>query len=78
VGTTMLETELATYQAKLQELTKDEGKFVVIRGEDIRIFDTYEDAIKHGYEQFGLEPFLVKKIASNEPVFHFTRQILPR
>ena len=78
MGTTMLETELATYQAKLQELTKDEGKFVVIRGEDIRIFDTYEDAIKHGYEQFGLEPFLVKKIASNEPVFHFTRQILPR
>ena len=77
MGTIMLENELATYEARLQELKKEEGKFVLIHGEDLKIFDTYEDAIKCGYEQFGLEPFLVKKIASNEPIFHFTRQIIP-
>jgi len=62
-----LEKELATYNEKLPELIPHEGKFVLIQGDNIiDVFGTYEDAIKHGYGQFKLEPFLVKKIASIE------------
>jgi hypothetical protein len=73
-----LETELDTYHAKLPDLKQHEGKFVLIHGNQVvDFFSSYEDAIKSGYQQFALEPFLVKKIASIEPIFHFTRFILP-
>jgi len=73
-----LETELATYHSKLPELKQHEGKFVLIKGDQVvDFFSTYEDAIKGGYQKFGLEPFLVKKVAEVEPIFFFTRHILP-
>ena len=73
-----LETELATYQAKLPQLKEHEGKFVLIHGDQVAdFFSTYEDAIKAGYQKFGLDPFLVKRVASVEPIFFFTRHILP-
>jgi hypothetical protein len=73
-----LETELATYEAKLPELKRHEGKFVLIHGDEVvDFFSTYEDAIKAGYQKFGLESFLVKKVAVTEPIFFFTRHILP-
>jgi hypothetical protein len=69
-----LETELATYHAKLPELKEHEGKYVLIhRDKVIDFFSTYEDAIKSGYQRFELEPFLVKKVAAIEPIFCFTR-----
>lgn len=71
-----LEKELATYQAKLAELKQHEGKFVLIHGDQVvNTFASYEDAIKEGYKQFGLDPFLVKQIHTVEPVFSFTRAI---
>jgi hypothetical protein len=59
-----LEKELETYNRKLQELKADhEGKFVLIHGgEVVEAFSSYEDAIKAGYSQFGLSPFLVKQV----------------
>jgi hypothetical protein len=58
-----LETELATYKAKLEELKAQAGKFVLIHGADVvDVFGAYEDALKAGYAQFGLQPFLVKRI----------------
>jgi len=73
-----LEKELATYRAKLPELKQHEGKFVLIHGEQvIDTFTSYEDALKAGYKQFNLEPFLVKQIQTVEPVFYFTRAINP-
>src|SRR5437660_11909922 len=64
-----LEKELQTYNAKLAELREHEGKFVLIHGSDIvDYFSTYDDAIKEGYQKFGLEPFLVKQIQSLEQV----------
>ena len=69
-----LEKELQTYKEKLPELLADEGKFVLIRGKHIvDVFGTYEDAIKAGYEQFELEPFLVKQIHAMEEVQFVTR-----
>ncbi|MHB1960223.1 MAG: hypothetical protein ACYCO5_14520 [Acidobacteriaceae bacterium] len=73
-----LEKEIATYQAKMPELKEHEGKFVLIRGEEIvDFFSTYEDAIKAGYQKFKLEPFLVKRVLTTEPVLFITRNVLP-
>jgi hypothetical protein len=73
-----LEKEIATYQAKLAQLKEHEGKFVLIH-EDVVVdfFSTYEDAIKAGYQQFQLQPFLVKRVLTTEPVLYITRNILP-
>ena len=42
-------------------VSEGEGKFALIQGDTVAgIWDTYEDAIKEGYQQFGLtKPFLV-------------------
>jgi hypothetical protein len=69
-----LERELETYKNKLPELKQHEGKFVLIKGEEVvDTFATYEDAIKEGYQRFKLEPFLVKQIQSIEQVQFISR-----
>ena len=69
-----LETELATYRSKLPELKDKEGKFVLIRGTEIvDFFSAYDDAIKAGYEKFGLATFLVKQIQLIEQVQFISR-----
>jgi hypothetical protein len=73
-----LETELATYQSSLPTLKDREGKWVLIQGE--RVIDTYssyDDALKAGYKEFGLKPFLVKQILAIEPVFYYSRPLTP-
>ena len=69
-----LERELETYRAKLPELLPDEGKYVVIQGDQIAgIMETYEDALKLAYSRFGLGPFMVKQILAVEPVHYMSR-----
>lgn len=53
------------------------GKYVLIgQGKIVGVWDTYEDALKVGYKQFGLDTrFLVKKIESLEGIQFFTRDI---
>ena len=73
-----LKKELETYKLKLPELMKDEGKFVLIHGDEvIDTFVSYEDAIKEGYKGFGLKPFLVKQIHSIEQVQFISRPLSP-
>ena len=73
-----LEKERETYKNRLPELKEHEGKFVLIHGDQIvDYFAAYEDAIKAGYQQFKLEPFLVRQINAVETVQHVTRHILP-
>jgi len=73
-----LEKELETYRSKLPEIKEHEGKFVLIHGDEIvDFFTSYEDAIKAGYQRFGLEPFLVRQINAVEQVLHVTRHIKP-
>ncbi len=73
-----LEKELETYHQKLAELKEHEGKFVLIKdGKVIDVFGTYEDALKEGYKQFQLEPFLVKQIQTVEQVQYITRLSAP-
>ena len=72
-----LEKELAVYKNKLPELAGDEGKFVLIHGDEVAgVYTSYEDALKDGYARFKLEPFLVKQIQTIEQV-QFISRLLP-
>ena len=65
---------METYNARRDELLPREGEFVVIKGDRIAgIWQTYEDALKAGYNEFKLEPFMVKQILAVEPVHYVTR-----
>jgi hypothetical protein len=69
-----LETELQAYKDKLPTLLGQVGKFALVKGDEIiGVFDSYEAALKIGYEKFKLEPFLVKRIAPAENIAYFTR-----
>jgi hypothetical protein len=69
-----LEKELQTYCDKRSELLAHEGKFVLIHADEISgIWDTYEDALKVGYDKYGLLPFLVKRIEAMDTVNYSTR-----
>ena len=58
------------------ELLPEEGRFVLVHGDEIGgIWDTYLDALKAGYELYGLEAFMVKRIAWAETVQKFTRNL---
>lgn len=63
----VLDREMETYRRELPRLLADEGKYVLIHGDDVAgIFATDEEAVEAGDERFGLEPFLVHRIARVE------------
>jgi hypothetical protein len=69
-----LERELETYRQNLPGLLDNEGKYVLVQGDQVvDVFGTYEDALKQGYAKFGLTPFLVKQIQSVEQVYFISR-----
>ena len=71
-----LEHEVQTYQKKRHELLAHQGKYVLIHGDDLAgIWDSYEDALKVGYDKFGLKPFLVKQIEMVDTVNYSTRHV---
>ncbi len=74
-----LQTEMQTYQAQLPGmLGNHDGQFVVIRGSDLAHFsDSYEEALRWAYETFGLSSFFVKKVAADQGLAHFTRDLGP-
>ncbi len=73
-----LERELAVYMQKLPELKEQEGKFALVHGGDfVDVYSTYEDAIKEGYNKFGLEAFLVKQIQATEQAQFISRIVAP-
>lgn len=74
MATDPLQNEIARYERELPGLLTQEGRYVVIHAEDpLDIVDTYDDALKVGYEKFGLEPFLVRQISRVEKSANFTR-----
>jgi hypothetical protein len=72
-----LAKELATYEAqKASLLPASDGKFALVSGDELSVWETYEDALKAGYEKYGIDrPFLVKQISGIEQVHFFTRDI---
>jgi hypothetical protein len=73
-----LEHELKTYRAKLPEMAEHEGKYALIKGDNIAgIYDTFGDALSIGYDKFGLSGFLVQKIAATEVPLFLSRYGVP-
>ena len=71
-----LERETVAFKKALPSLLNEEGKFAVVFGDNLLgVYDSYEDALKKGYEVAKLEPFLVKKISAIETIAHFTRDL---
>jgi hypothetical protein len=65
---TPLAIEIASYRALLPELLEHEGDFVLIKDRDvIGFYPERRLAQRAGYERFGVEPFLVKRIERTEP-----------
>jgi hypothetical protein len=70
-----LDREWAAYVASLPDFKKHAGKFMLVHGDGVAgLFDTYRDALAAGYEQFRLEPFLVKQISVVEEALQFSRE----
>jgi len=62
-----LQQEIETFNRLLPGLLAQVGKYALIKGDKlVDTFDTYGDAMKHGYGEFKLEPFMVKQIAHAE------------
>ena len=78
IMTNLLEKELQTYETKKAELIgKYKGKFALIKnGDFFDVFDTKLDAVRQGYERFGMVPFLVKQIVEIETPQNFTSNLL--
>ena len=65
-----LDREMDTFNAKRSELVANSlGKFVLISGDQVEIWDTYDDALHAGYEHFGIDtPFMVRQVKEVETV----------
>jgi hypothetical protein len=71
-----LEQELDTYRKKRDELLPYAGRYVLIHGDQVAgVWDSYEDALRVGYDKFGLNPFFIRKIETVESVHYSTREI---
>ena len=72
-----LERELQVYQDRLEELLTHEGKYVIIKGDQIHesFFSAYDDALTRAYEIHKSGPFLVKLIGRIEKIDFITRSM---
>lgn len=71
-----LERELETYRRKLPELLADEGKYVVIHGDEVLgVRENLTEALDLGHERFITEPFLARKIQEKEPILFSSRSL---
>ena len=73
-----LQEALRTYEEHRESLlAQGAGRYVLIRGEDLSVWDTYEDALTAGYDRYGVDgKFLVKKIQGPvDGIQFFTRDI---
>jgi hypothetical protein len=77
VSAGLLSREVAVYDDNRERLLAEAaGRWVVIaEGKVQGLWDTYEDALKHGYDTVGLAPFLVKKVEAVEHAQLFTRNV---
>jgi len=71
-----LERELKKYDENLPSLLPEAGRFVVIHEDRVLgVFDTYEDALRAGYHELGVTPFLVRQIQAIEQIHYFSRDL---
>jgi hypothetical protein len=72
VALAALAQEIATYRNRLPELLlRQEGQYVLIKGSDVAgVFRDRSEALREGYQRFGVVPFLVRQIVASEPVVY--------
>lgn len=59
----MLEKELKCFQDNLQDwLTCRGGQFVLIKGDDIDFFNTFDAALTEAVRRYGLDSYLIRAI----------------
>lgn len=67
-----LATELITYRDRLDELLQHEGRYVVIKGQEIAgIYADCRSAVEAAIAAYGPGPFLVKQVVEKEPIRTF-------
>lgn len=64
----MLEQERQFYSDSLAGwLSRYPGKFILVKERElVGAFDTIEEALATGARQFGMQPFLVRRVAPSE------------
>ena len=73
-STPELETELRFFEAHRAELVAQaKGRYALVKDDRLAgIFDDQNEAIRIGYEMFGNQAFLVKRIADVDIPLNFT------
>jgi len=73
-----LRKEMETFNAEKDRLLgTSEGKFVLIHGDEVvGVYESKNDAIAQGYQQFGNVPFLVKQILRIDPPEEFVSNLV--
>jgi hypothetical protein len=68
----ILDRESAVYDANFRDwLGEHEGEYVLIKGDEVvGFFEARDDAIRTGYERFGVVPIFVKEVTAVEPVYN--------
>ncbi len=68
----VLEVELAFFQKNLSDwLQHHEGKFALIKGEESAgFFDSDDNALQAGLDQWGVTPFLIKEVLPVDPILY--------
>lgn len=69
-----LSEEMTTFATHREELLgRAKGKYVLIKQDRILgEFESRQDALRRGYDEFGNAPFLVKRVVETEMPFFFT------
>ena len=76
-----LEREYRAFRDKLGDsewAAKNHGKYVLVKEDKvIQTFDSYGDALRGGYDRFGLGAFLVKQASAMEQAHFISRLWAP-
>ena len=67
---TQFDRETRTYEREKCNLLAFEGQYVVILGDDILgHWQSREEAYRRGRRAYGRQPFMMKRISREEPVY---------
>jgi hypothetical protein len=75
-GHPSLVEELMLYRDRLPELLQHEGEYVVIKGQDLKIFPDQDSAIEYSLKQYWPEHALVMEIVAKQPIISLGGAVL--
>lgn len=67
-GRPSLVEEMTLYRDRLPELLRHEGKYVVIKGQDYKIFPDHDTALQYSLDRYWPEHALVMQIVASQPI----------